>query len=69
MSAVGGLHGGDSSKAGSWKIYSDSVLLGRRAMKVIGTPRPSLGILSSPMLQEREITTCHPPLILQVLVS
>lgn len=69
MPAAGGLRGGDSSKAGSWKTYSDGVLLGRRAMKVIVTPRPSLGILSSPMLQESEITSYHPPLILQVLVS
>ena len=49
--------------------HSGSVLLRRKAAKVRGTPRPSLGILSSPLLQESEITTGHPSVILQVLGS
>lgn len=47
--------------------HSGRVLLGRKAVKVIGIPRPSLGILNSPQLQESEITTGHLPVILQVL--
>lgn len=49
--------------------HSGSVLLGRKAVKVIGIPRPSLGILNSPLLQESEITIGHLPIILQVLGS
>ena len=49
-----------------FRRHSDTVPL-RRTFQVTGTPRPSLEMLSCPMSQESEITTCLPPLILQVL--